>query len=83
MLETLGTWQNVRACDLLLDLFGRMEAEEQRMAVLLQIVIATPRVISDAPQQIEFLETVQAICATEAEKQIAVGAIEKARPAEK
>jgi len=83
VLETLGTWQNVRACDLLLDFFGRMEAEEQRMAVLLQIVIAAPRVFSDAPQQVEFLEKVQALCTTEAEKQIVMGAIEKAKPVEK
>lgn len=82
-LETLGTWQDVRAGDLLLDLLGRVEIEEQRMAVLLQIAIATPRIFSDAPQQIKFLEKAQVLCATEAEKQIVVGAIEKAAPPEK
>jgi len=78
-LETLGTWQDVRACDLLLNLLGRMETPEMRQAVVIQIIIAAPRVYSNPDNQIEFLEKAKAMLTEEAEQELLTAAIEKAQ----
>ncbi|MCK5863267.1 MAG: hypothetical protein KAH38_12335 [Candidatus Hydrogenedentes bacterium] len=82
-LETLGTWKQVRAWDLLLTIFERVETEEIRMTVLQQIIIAAPRVFNNVPQQVKFLEKAQAVCTTDAEKQAVTEALEASRSTEK
>ena len=83
VLETLGTWKDVAAGELLLNLLGRMETPEMRQAVVMQIIIAAPRVYSNPENQIEFLEKAKALLTEEAEQVLLTAAIEKAQAEKK
>ncbi len=76
-LEVLGTWQDVRTCDVLLSLLERMETPETRTVIVKQILTAAPRVFTNPRKQIAFLEKTAAILTEEDERQPLVDAIEK------
>ena len=77
VLETLGIWQDVRACDMLLELFERMERPATRTAILKQIAIAVPRIYTTPEKQSAFLEKTAALCKEESEKAFIAEALEK------
>lgn len=76
-LEVLGTWQDVRTCDVLLSLLERVETPETRTVIVKQILTAAPRVFTNPRKQIAFLEKTAAILTVEDERQPLVDEIER------
>ncbi len=79
-LEALGAWRNADACDLLLDIFGRLDRDEPRMTALRQLINAVSRTIEDEAKQLAVLKKAQAVCRNDAEAQVVTEAVTPLQP---